>query len=514
MGDELTQAGDLTNTLATPTQNLPAAPMSEAMNEFTSLKNLMDMTTRAAYDKKPSITDVLNTFKQKIDGQGTVTPSMAQNIIGSETQRRVSSVSDMYRNVMRTVQTMEQIRYDQINRGQALLMDFGQMGLKISGEEYEQIVQGIIPTTTLDKMANLPEQEMVASLAARYPGAGINLDMGWSQASDLVGNIEDKNQIQTLMANYPQAGISYNDNYEDAIGKISGSIADLENQDLIQRLTLTNPRANINLKTDNLASALGKVGQFELGEEERLEGKDEEARQQEIELNNKQAVKQLMANYAQAGINQNDSYDTAVKKAGDWENQEYDKAIAQSQKENVTELALNNPRAGIVPSDSYEQAIEKSSNYEKQEIQNDKEENFASQGLKYIPSMEEYQSLVKEYGITSANESMYFYTDPLNNRKYFKQGAQPIEKTTSTPTITQLSPEESMHAQLGQVVGSDGFISPDDYLTARNAWIAKGLSPTTFDTRFKGYRNPNNPNYITNKQSTSEPTTPIDNPYE
>lgn len=66
-----------------------------------------------------------------------------------------------------------------------------------------------------------------------------------------------------------------------------------------------------------------------------------------------------------------------------------------------------------------------------------------------------------------------------------------------------LTPEEEMNAQLGLVVGNDGFISPDDYTTARKAWIDAGFSPTTFDTKFRGYRNPNNPNYVTNKQSSS-----------
>lgn len=64
-----------------------------------------------------------------------------------------------------------------------------------------------------------------------------------------------------------------------------------------------------------------------------------------------------------------------------------------------------------------------------------------------------------------------------------------------------LKPEEEMNAELSKVVGSDGFISPDDYLKARNAWIAQELSPTVFDTKFRGFRDPNNPYYITKKQS-------------
>lgn len=66
-------------------------------------------------------------------------------------------------------------------------------------------------------------------------------------------------------------------------------------------------------------------------------------------------------------------------------------------------------------------------------------------------------------------------------------------------TVNEKQAVTDMTNQLKTVVGPDGFISPDDYTKARNAWIEQGLSPTTFDTKFKGFRNPNNPNYVTNK---------------
>ena len=50
------------------------------------------------------------------------------------------------------------------------------------------------------------------------------------------------------------------------------------------------------------------------------------------------------------------------------------------------------------------------------------------------------------------------------------------------------------------VLGPDGYMSPDDYTAFRNAWIQDGFNPTTYDRVFKGFRNPNNPNYITVKQ--------------
>lgn len=78
-----------------------------------------------------------------------------------------------------------------------------------------------------------------------------------------------------------------------------------------------------------------------------------------------------------------------------------------------------------------------------------------------------------------------------------------ITPKTQSPTEILNSAVNDMTAQLKTVVGSDGFISPDNYTAARNAWIAEGFSPTTFDTKFKGFRNPNNPNYVTNKQKVN-----------
>ena len=48
-------------------------------------------------------------------------------------------------------------------------------------------------------------------------------------------------------------------------------------------------------------------------------------------------------------------------------------------------------------------------------------------------------------------------------------------------------------------VGADGKISPQDYLTLRNEWVKQGFSPTTFDTKMKGYRDPNNKEYAVGK---------------
>lgn len=66
-------------------------------------------------------------------------------------------------------------------------------------------------------------------------------------------------------------------------------------------------------------------------------------------------------------------------------------------------------------------------------------------------------------------------------------------KRTTTPEPTEITIEDAtseMTAILGQRVGQDGFVSPSDYRTARNAWIEQGLNPTKFDTAMRDFRNP------------------------
>lgn len=60
-------------------------------------------------------------------------------------------------------------------------------------------------------------------------------------------------------------------------------------------------------------------------------------------------------------------------------------------------------------------------------------------------------------------------------------------------------------------LGPDGKLSPQDYLDIRNDWIAAGYSPTLFDTKFKGYRNPDNPNYGVTKAPANTKT---DGPFD
>lgn len=70
---------------------------------------------------------------------------------------------------------------------------------------------------------------------------------------------------------------------------------------------------------------------------------------------------------------------------------------------------------------------------------------------------------------------------------------------TTTTTVNLKNAKAAMTAELSQLVGDDGYISPDAYKAARKMWADQKLNPTDFDTAFKGYRNPNNPYYVTDK---------------
>lgn len=70
--------------------------------------------------------------------------------------------------------------------------------------------------------------------------------------------------------------------------------------------------------------------------------------------------------------------------------------------------------------------------------------------------------------------------------------------TARSVNSTQAS--KDMTKQLSTLTGADGFVSPDTYLVARNEWIGAGLNPTEFDTKMKGFVNPNNTDYNIVKQ--------------
>lgn len=61
-----------------------------------------------------------------------------------------------------------------------------------------------------------------------------------------------------------------------------------------------------------------------------------------------------------------------------------------------------------------------------------------------------------------------------------------------------------MTQAINDVTGADRFISPQDHQLLRKQWVDAGGSSTTFDTKFRGYLNPNNPNYVTKKETKDD----------
>lgn len=55
--------------------------------------------------------------------------------------------------------------------------------------------------------------------------------------------------------------------------------------------------------------------------------------------------------------------------------------------------------------------------------------------------------------------------------------------------------QSAINQALSHAAGNDGFVSPQDYASAKQDWIARGGSATLFDTSMRGLRNPTNPNY-------------------
>lgn len=73
-----------------------------------------------------------------------------------------------------------------------------------------------------------------------------------------------------------------------------------------------------------------------------------------------------------------------------------------------------------------------------------------------------------------------------------KQWYTTTKSTSTTADLVQQKQQDT--AQMAQVlesrVGTDGYLSPQDYATGKNAWIAAGYAPADYDTEFASLRNP------------------------
>ena len=107
--------------------------------QFNTFRGLLDSMTRQSYDKKPTVQNLVEVFRQKIGATGVTDPSVVGTMVDMQKGQQLNNVSDIYRQTLRTLNTMETTRINQINKGQETLMNLGQMGLlgQVTGQEYE-----------------------------------------------------------------------------------------------------------------------------------------------------------------------------------------------------------------------------------------------------------------------------------------------------------------------------------------------------------------------------------------
>ncbi len=226
-----------------------------------------------------------------------------------------------------------------------------------------------------------------------------------------------------------------------------------------------------------------------------------------------------------------DQYITNLKMAQDYNNklilskmaennfleaQRINKSIANDNYE-IQKLQLSKLEAEkeIKPDES--NRMEKELNYERQ---------LALDGYSYIPSTDIYNNIVRKYNITPSNFSNFIYKDPITNKLYLKnikstQKSQIVKVGKNAYNViidsngnivkkeligssdvnnggknntnnVVLKPEDKVNIFFSKVKGSDLKVSPKDWLKAKEAWIKDGYSPTSFDSKFKGWKNPNN----------------------
>lgn len=83
--------------------------------------------------------------------------------------------------------------------------------------------------------------------------------------------------------------------------------------------------------------------------------------------------------------------------------------------------------------------------------------------------------------------------DVAKQQKVFDNAIKSKANEPNKPTDkeTLQADTANMSQNLASRTGTDGFVSPQDYLTAKKAWVAAGYASKDFDTTFSVYRNPN-----------------------
>lgn len=89
------------------------------------------------------------------------------------------------------------------------------------------------------------------------------------------------------------------------------------------------------------------------------------------------------------------------------------------------------------------------------------------------------------------------YGRELSREQIGSKNSTVLNNTNPTPKPKNVTKamEDKVNKYFTSFKGSDNKVSPDDWSAAKSAWITDGGNPTTFDTKFKGWKNKDNPNY-------------------
>jgi hypothetical protein len=75
---------------------------------------------------------------------------------------------------------------------------------------------------------------------------------------------------------------------------------------------------------------------------------------------------------------------------------------------------------------------------------------------------------------------------------------------TAAKAPSQQDVVQAIRQGLSAVKGGDGYVSPQDYASAYEDWVTAGYSPSSFQTYFKSFENPNNGYYAYAEQQVQK----------
>lgn len=180
-GGTRTLAGTMAGTKPSPGRGLPTA---QATPGFSGMLSGLQFITRSLYGRKPTVGAALEPFKRA--GVPLTAPGAVATAVRGFAGQRAGAIGDVFSNVMGMVKEAEAARQRSQDINLRMITSalsafptlFGQM----TPEEFQSIQIGNpLPTiyqkigVAAEQKIQTPEEEMVSSLADRYPDVGILL---------------------------------------------------------------------------------------------------------------------------------------------------------------------------------------------------------------------------------------------------------------------------------------------------------------------------------------------------